>query len=87
MSYLHRDIEQSIHYLLQHFPAIVVLGARQVGKSTLLRHVLPDAAFFDLERDSDFQRVNDDPALLLQETSRPIIFDEAQLSVSLFRAL
>lgn len=87
MSYMRRDIEQSIHYLLQHFPAIVVLGARQVGKSTLLRHVLPDAAFFDLERDSDFQRVNDDPALLLQETSRPVIFDEAQLSVSLFRAL
>ncbi|MBJ6609483.1 MAG: ATP-binding protein [Candidatus Thiothrix moscowensis] len=87
MPYLRRDMQQSIHYLLQHFPAVVVLGARQVGKSTLLRHTLPDAAFFDLERDSDFQRINDDPALLLQETNRPIIFDEAQLSASLFRAL
>lgn len=87
MPYLRRDMQQSIHYLLQHFPAVAVLGARQVGKSTLLRHTLPDAAFFDLERDSDFQRINDDPALLLQETNRPIIFDEAQLSASLFRAL
>lgn len=87
MLYLARDVQQSIHYLLQHFPAVAVLGARQVGKSTLLRHTLPDAAFFDLERDSDFQRINDDPALLLQETNRPIIFDEAQLSASLFRAL
>jgi hypothetical protein len=87
MSYLNRDIANSIHYLLKQFPAVVVLGARQVGKSTLLRHVLPDASFFDLERDADFQRVDDDPGLLLQETGRPIIFDEAQLSPSLFRAL
>lgn len=87
MSYLNRDVEASINYLLQHFPAVAVLGARQVGKSTLLRHTLPEAPFFDLERDADFQRVNDDPALLLQETGRPVIFDEAQLSASLFRAL
>lgn len=87
MSYLERDISDSIRYLLQNFPAVVVLGARQVGKSTLLRHLMPDAPFFDLERDADFQRVNDDPALLLQETGRPVIFDEAQLSSSLFRAL
>lgn len=65
----------------------MILGARQVGKSTLTRQVLPNATFFDLERDSDFQRINDDPALLLQETNRPIVFDEAQLSPSLFRAL
>ncbi|MEZ5454343.1 MAG: ATP-binding protein [Thiothrix sp.] len=87
MSYLCRDVEPSIHYLLQHFPAVVVLGARQVGKSTLLRHTLPDAPFFDLEKDSDFQRVNDDPTLLLQEINRPVVFDEAQLSANLFRAL
>lgn len=87
MSYLKRDAAASARYLLEHFPAVVVLGARQVGKSTLIRQVLPDAAFFDLERDSDFRRVNDDPQLLLQEVDRPIIFDEAQLSPELFRAL
>ncbi len=80
MSYLKRGAAASVRYLLEHFPAVVVLGARQVGKSTLIRQVLPDAAFFDLERDSDFRRVNDDPQLLLQEVDRPIIFDEAQLS-------
>lgn len=87
MSYLNRDLSQTIHYLLKHFPVVAVLGARQVGKSTLLQHALPDAAFFDLERESDFQRVNDDPALLLQEVGRPVIFDEAQLSPALFKAL
>jgi len=87
MSYIRRAITDSVYYLLQHFPAVVVLGARQVGKSTLIRHLLPEAPLFDLERDSDFQRVNDDPGLLLQEINRPVIFDEAQLSPALFRAL
>lgn len=87
MSYKNRDLSKTVQYLLSHFPVVAVLGARQVGKSTLLHHTLPDAAFFDLERDADYQRVNDDPALLLQEIKRPAIFDEAQLSPALFRAL
>lgn len=72
---------------MANFPAVVVLGARQVGKSTLIKQVLPDAVFFDLEKDSDFQRISDDPVLLLQEVDKPIIFDEAQLSPALFKAL
>ncbi len=87
MSYKNRSVTPSVHYLLNNFPAVAVLGARQVGKSTLLQHIFPHAVFFDLEHDADFQRINDDPALLLQEIGRPIVFDEAQLSPSLFRAL
>jgi len=52
MPFRKRAISDSVYYLLQHFPAVVVLGARQVGKSTLIRHLLPEASFFDLERDS-----------------------------------
>ncbi len=66
---------------------MVVLGACQVGKSTLIKQVLPEAAFFDLEKDSDYRRISDDAQLLLQEVSKPIIFDEAQLSPSLFNAI
>lgn len=87
MSYLKRDLSRTIQYLLANFPVVAVLGARQVGKSTLLRNTLPEAAYFDLEREADFQRVSDDPALLLQEVTLPVIFDEAQLSPALFRAL
>ncbi len=87
MSGLKRNITESINYLLNNFPCVVILGARQVGKSTLLKQILPNASFFDLERDADFQRINNDPELLLQETNRPIIFDEAQISASLFKAL
>ncbi len=87
MSAIKREIIDSIHYLLANFPVVAVLGARQVGKSTLIQQVLPQADFFDLEKESDFRRISDDAALLLQEVSQPTIFDEAQLSPNLFKAL
>lgn len=87
MSYIYRTLTKSVAYLLRNFPCVVILGARQVGKSTLLHHLLPNASFFDLERNADFQRVNTDPELLLQETDRPLVIDEAQSSPSLFKAL
>lgn len=87
MSYKKREVTDAIHYLLANFPAVAILGARQVGKSTVLHQLLPNATFFDLERMSDYQRINDDAGLLLQEVERPIIFDEAQLSSKLFPAL
>jgi len=59
-----RNIHNNLLALLDNFPAVVVLGARQVGKSTLLKSVLPDARFFDLERRSDFERVTEDPELI-----------------------
>ena len=47
-----------------------------MGKSTLLKSVLPDARFFDLERRSDFERIASDPELIFQEADGPYIFDE-----------
>lgn len=82
-----RNNHDHILELLKNFPAVVVLGARQVGKSTLLKALLPDAKFFDLERRSDYQRVCDDPELIFKETDGPYVFDEAQIAPSLFNAL
>lgn len=88
----YRDIQSQILRLLENFPAVVVLGARQAGKSTLLKALLPKAHYFDLERSSDYQRISDDPELVFKEL-RPekpgcaVIFDEAQLVPSLFNAL
>jgi len=87
MSILKRSYEKTISYLMSQFPCVVVLGARQVGKSTLIKRLLPRAPYFDLEREMDFERVNADPALLFQETDRPLLIDEAQLSSNLFNAL
>ena len=37
--YLHRSIEQSIIRSLRHFPVTAVIGPRQCGKSTLVKHI------------------------------------------------
>ena len=87
MHIINRDIHINIERLLANFPIVVILGARQVGKSTSLKSLLPDAAFFDLEKNSDYRRASEDPELIFREVETPIIFDEAQLVPALFSAL
>lgn len=87
MSELLRVYQKPIQYLLSHFPCVVILGARQVGKSTLLKQVWPTTPLFDLERERDFELIEKDPEFFLNNYPSPLIFDEAQLSPRLFSAL
>ena len=85
-----RDIEKSIQFLLKSFPAVALLGARQVGKSTLLKNLPNQVKFYDLERASDYEKISDSSQLelILQDRGKELIaFDEAQLCPSLFSAL
>ncbi|MFZ4084447.1 MAG: ATP-binding protein [Vampirovibrionia bacterium] len=84
---LKRDLEKTIKELLQDFPCVVLLGARQVGKSTLLKKVLPNAEFVDLERKDTLEMLSAEPELFLREASLPLIIDEAQFCPELFPAL
>ncbi len=70
-----------------NFPCVVLLGARQVGKSTILNNIRSSTSFFDLENESDFLRINNDPSLVFKEEAPPYIFDEAQLCPKLFNSL
>ncbi|HFE39257.1 MAG TPA: ATP-binding protein, partial [Gammaproteobacteria bacterium] len=72
-----RVAKKSIVYLLSSFPCVVILGARQVGKSTLLQQIFPESQIYDLERQAVFQRLENDPELFLEETPRPLLIDEA----------
>jgi predicted AAA+ superfamily ATPase len=42
-------------------------GARQTGKSTLLRRLFPDAPYYDMLRSDEFERFSRRPALLREE--------------------
>lgn len=84
---LKRNLETLIKKYLKTFPCVVLLGARQVGKSTLLKKILPKAKFYDLENLSDFDYINSDPQLFLSTQPRPLVIDEAQLCPNLFKAL
>ncbi len=56
---IERAIVVSIKKLMQYFPCVVVLGARQVGKTTLLKQILPNVPIYDLEKTSDFERIGE----------------------------
>ena len=83
-----KTLLQSLGSLMASFPVVVIIGARQTGKTTLLTALSPQrGSFFDLDHPGDIDRVRQDPDLLFQEENPPYIFDEAQVLPDLFRAI
>ena len=81
---------QRVQDLLRQFPVVALLGARQVGKTTLARQVgaarRGAVTHFDLERDADRDRLAN-PMLTLEPLRGLVIIDEVQQAPELFRAL
>jgi predicted AAA+ superfamily ATPase len=69
--------------LARRFPALAILGPRQIGKSTLARLAFPKWATLDLENPRDFERVRADPLFALEQHRR-LVIDEAQRLPELF---
>jgi predicted AAA+ superfamily ATPase len=80
----------AIESRLRRFPVVALLGARQVGKTTLAREVARrfrgPSTVFDLERDADLALLGD-PELALQDLKGLVVLDEVQRRPELFRAL
>lgn len=85
--YLPRHLRRNLQAHLRQFPVVLVLGARQVGKTTFLRHELKGFAAFDLEDAATSERVAADPALFLRDHPTRVWFDEAHRVPGLFPAL
>lgn len=88
MAYIERHITARLEKLLQSFPCVVVTGARQVGKSTLLRHLFQqsrDYVVFDPV--VDIENARQDPDLFLDHHGRPLILDEVQYVPELIPAI
>jgi len=81
-----RLAENRVQSLLKQFPCLTILGARQVGKSTLAQLAFPHFTYIDLENPVDFNRLQMDLPYFL-ESHRQVIFDEAQTMPELFPAL
>ena len=84
---LTRHYTASLQGLLRRWPAVVVLGPRQCGKTTLIRQALPDWTYLDLERPSDAAPLEADPQARLEQLGDHVIFDEAQQLPALFAVL
>jgi len=74
--------------LWKQFPAVLILGARQVGKTTLARDSFPDVPYCDLEEPSLRQLFSDDPTFQIERRARKgLILDEAQSVPDVFASL
>lgn len=87
MTYLPRHIEAQILESAQHFKAILILGARQAGKSTLLSHLFPHIKSFVFDPIQDTYNARRDPDFFLQSFTAPLILDEVQYVPDLLAAL
>lgn len=84
--YIHREIEETLSYLAKHFPAVVISGARQTGKTTLIKHALDEAesiTYVTLDHPRLRETAKNDPELFLQQYSSPVIIDEIQYAPEL----
>jgi len=87
MTYLKRNLEPKINEYLEIFPIVLILGARQTGKTTIAKTCRPDWKYFDLEKGSDYDFITADFDFFFREYPQNLIIDEAQESPQLFREL
>lgn len=82
------DYLHQIRIALGRNPVVMLLGPRQIGKTTLARELLPagSAHYFDLEHPVVAQRFAD-PLTALQDLSGLVVIDEAQRAPGLFPVL
>ena len=78
-----------LHKLLAEYPAVALLGPRQVGKTTLALEIADaeDAVYLDLESPTDRARLTDPELYLAEYEDRLVIFDEVHRLPGLFQSL
>lgn len=83
-------LETKLQDYLRKSPIVVLLGARQTGKTTLARHFtesLDKVHYFDLERTADRAALSVTPELTLSALRGTVVIDEIQRIPSLFEIL
>ena len=89
MSYIHRSLERKFLKMSSAFKVVMVTGARQVGKSTMLKHLAQDTGrvFVSMD-DADVRELAEaDPKLFFQMYQPPILIDEVQKAPALFEQI
>ncbi len=82
--YMPRTLEAFLEKATKQFPVLMVTGARQVGKTTLLQHLAGQKRqYVSLDNPLILNLAKDDPALFFQRYQPPILIDEIQYAPEL----
>jgi uncharacterized protein len=87
MLYHVRHAESRLSRFYESFKIVLVTGARQVGKSTLLAHCLPEVKTVVFDPLQDLYGARRDPDMFLDNFPSPLILDEVQYAPELLPAL
>ena len=87
MRYITRHIEKTLAAYAEMFGVVLITGARQVGKSTLLQNCYPKTNYITFDDDLQLERASDDPELFLMDNKPPLILDEVQYIPSIFKKI
>ena len=82
--YIHRHIEPVVARIAKRKPVIVLTGARQVGKSTMLKEVYKGILYIALNRPLVRESAKENPSLFFEINKPPVIVDEIQKGAELF---
>ncbi|HCU25921.1 MAG TPA: hypothetical protein DF383_12965 [Deltaproteobacteria bacterium] len=85
--WIQREISNKILGIAKQFPALILTGARQVGKTSLLERLFPDFHFVSLELPSMADFAEKAPQEFIGRHPPPLIIDEVQYAPGLFRYL
>lgn len=83
MKYIKRNCESVIKRQEKIFKAILITGARQVGKTTMLKNIKPDINYVTLDDMLLKQSAVEDAGLFLKSNPAPVIIDEIQYAPNL----
>ncbi|MCD8148072.1 MAG: ATP-binding protein [Clostridiales bacterium] len=89
MTYITRELERKFLKLNDFFKVVLVTGARQVGKTTMLRHLAEGSGRSYVTMDNAMARelAQTDPILFFQTYKPPILIDEVQKAPELFEQI
>jgi len=85
VNYIDRQLEDVIKQSANSFKAVLVTGARQTGKSTVLRHLFSDVKEVSFDDPFVEEQAKNNPDMFLMLNEPPVFFDEIQYVPSLFR--
>lgn len=89
MKFIKRHAEKTIERLSSSYPAVLITGARQTGKTTLLKKITDsqNIQYLTFDDPIEEQSAKNDPKSFLEFHPYPFMFDEIQYIPDLFRYL